>query len=255
MIAAMKAIQGIVAFVDVLGYQNFIDNNDVGKAVEVLTKVFKGLKEAAVKEYSEKWTSSAAPKRRFEDVVIQTLSDSIIFYLETPERAIRVGDWITFFQLVRVTQRRLFDNGFPSRGAVASGDYYCSAGFLVGRPFMDAYRLTQSLEFAGVVLTPDTFTHIKEDFSGQKCDLRHYPGGVDFLVPMKGNREEKLFCLCPLRRREIGTSILNDIAGLVHGSFWYHQKDVPASVDAKINNTIKFWRYWICRRLEQSREG
>jgi hypothetical protein len=37
---------------------------------------------------------------------------------------------------------------------------------------------------------------------------------------------------------------------LVHRAFWQHQKDVPAVVDVKINNTIKFWRYWICRKEE-----
>jgi len=244
----MKATQGIVAFLDILGYQNFIDNNSVEMAVDILTKVFTGLKEASLSDYKNKWAKSGSPaRRRFEDVIIQTLSDSIIIHLSTPQEAVSVDDWMTMLQTVRMIHRRLFDNGFPSRGTVASGQYFFRDGFLVGRPFMDSYRLTQSLEFASVVLMPEASTRIKQDFKRQDFNLGSFAGGVDFLAPLKQNREQKLFCLCPLRKSEIGTEVCRDIAGLVHRSFWHHKKDVPADVDAKINNTIKFWRYWICR--------
>jgi hypothetical protein len=248
----MEPIQGIVAFLDVLGYQNFIDNNSVGKAVEILTNVFTGLKEASVEDYKTRWVKpGVAAKRRFEDVFIQTLSDSIIFHFQTPKGSIPISDWMTFLQIVRVTQRRLFDNGFPARGAVACGQYYFRDGFLVGRPFMEAYRLTQSLEFAGVVLTAEASTRMKGDFKNQNVALRGFAGGVDFLVPMKENREGKFYCLCPLRLGEIQTEILSDVAELVYQSFWQHQKDVPANVDLKITNTIKFWRYWVCRNVQR----
>ena len=244
----MEATEGLVGFLDILGYQNFIDNNSVEKAVDILSNVFKGLKEAVVNDYRSTWAGPAAANKRFEDVIIQTLSDTIIFHLATPEQDILISDWMTLLQTVRVTQRRLFDNGFPSRGTVASGKFFFGDGFLVGKPFMDAYRLTQSLEFAGVVLTSQTLIRLKADLKKRQKSIQDFVGGVEFLAPLKDGREVKMLCLCPLRRREIGTEVCRDIAGMVHRAFWQHQKDVPASVDMKINNTIKFWRFWICRK-------
>ena len=243
----MEATEGIVAFLDILGYQNFIDNNSVEKAVDILTKVFSGLKEAVAEDY-KKWFPRSSSTTLVDSVKVQTLSDSIIFHLAIGPKATSTLNWATLLQTVRITQRRLFDNGFPSRGTIASGRFFFGNGFLVGRPFMDAFRLTQSLEFAGVVLTPNTFKQLKLDWKRAAFPLQKLVAGVEFLAPLKAGREEKLYCLCPLRKNEIGTEACRDIDGMVRRSFWRHQKDVPAAVDAKINNTIKFWRYWICRR-------
>jgi hypothetical protein len=243
----MEATNGIIAFLDILGYQNFIDNNSVEKAVDILTKVFSGLKEAVAEDYKN-WFKSPAPIGRVERVVIQTLSDSIIFHLPGERGATSVADWVTLLQAVRITQRRLFENGFPARGTVASGEYFFGNGFLVGRPFMDAFRLTQSLEFAGVVLTPNALTQLKSDWKRDRFALERFRGGVEFLAPLKDGREQKLYCISPLRQSEIGTDACRDVDAMVRRSFWHHQKDVPASVDIKVHNTIKFLTYWIYRR-------
>jgi len=148
---AIQSTQGIVAFLDILGYQNFIDNNNVKKAVEILDNVFANLKEAVIEDCNKLWTKSDKGLAIFENVKIQTLSDSIIIHLANSGKTSSWRDWTIVFLTVRIVQRRLFDNGFPSRGAVASGEYFFRDGFLVGLPFMDAYRWTQKLEFAGVV--------------------------------------------------------------------------------------------------------
>jgi len=159
-------------------------------------------------------------------------------------------DWLTFLQTTRVIQRRLFDNGFPSRGAIASGKYFFRDGFLVGRPFMDTYRLSQNLEFVGAAMTAECFQRFRLDSKKGRAQWQRFPGGVEFLAPLKGNREEKLYCLCPLRKNEIDSEFSQNIHALVCSSFWRHDKDVPAAVDRKINNTVKFWTYWICRKKD-----
>jgi hypothetical protein len=247
----MKPTNGLVAFLDILGYQNFIDNNSVEKAVDILAEVFNGLKDAVIEDYRNSWIKQASESnKRFEDVTIQTLSDSIILHFPIEGKNFPMRDWLTLLQTARVIQRRLFDNGFPSRGAIASGKYFFRDGFLVGRPFMDAYRLSQSLEFVSIAMTPEAFTRFKTDSKFAKSDWVRFPGGVEFLAPVKGNREERLYCLCPLRKNEIGTEACKNLAALVQRSFWRHQKDVPATVDVKVSNTIKFWTYWICRKEE-----
>jgi hypothetical protein len=137
----MEATEGLVAFLDILGYQNFIDNSSVEKAVDILTDVFSGLKEAVAEDYKN-WFKSPPSDSLVQQVVIQTLSDSIIFHFSTKPKATSVAGWMTLLQAVRITQRRLFDSGFPSRGTVASGKYFFGNGFLVGKPFMNAFRLT-----------------------------------------------------------------------------------------------------------------
>lgn len=245
----MTSTFGLVGFYDILGYQNFIDNNSVEKAVEILNGVFTGLKAAVIQDYQNTWSGKASnARRRFDDVVIQTLSDSIILHLPVKQPEFPMSDWLTFLQTSRVIQRRLFDNGFPSRGAIATGKYYCRDGFLVGRPFMDAYRLSQSLEFSGSAMTPEAFQRFKDNAKHEQADWRHFPGGVEFLAPMKGSREEKLYCLCLLRKNEIGTRLSRDVEKMVNRSFWRHDKDVATFVDLKVANTIKFLNYWICRK-------
>ena len=119
----MKPTQGLVAFIDILGYQNFIDNNSVEKAVDILTEVFTGLKDAVIEDYRNSWIKRPdETNKRFEDVTIQTLSDSIILHFPARGAMFPMRDWLTFLQTTRVIQRRLFDNGFPSRGAIASGE-------------------------------------------------------------------------------------------------------------------------------------
>src|ERR1039457_6495452 len=110
----MKSTQGLVAFLDILGYQNFIDNNSVEKAVEILDKVFTGLKDAVIEDYRNSWIQRESEKnKRFEDVTIQTLSDSIILHFPIQGTNFPMSDWRTLLQTTRVIQRRLFDNGFP----------------------------------------------------------------------------------------------------------------------------------------------
>ena len=115
---------------------------------------------------------------------------------------------------------------------------------------MSSYRLSQSLEFAGTALTPEAFEKFKSDSRRQKAKWQRFPGGVEFLAPLRGNFEQRLYCLCPLRKNEITGELGRDVPSLVRSSFWRHDKDVPAVVDAKLNNTIKFWSYWICRKSD-----
>ena len=49
-VPAIKPTRGIVAFLDILGYQNFIENNNVEKAVEILMRAFDGLKDVVLQD-------------------------------------------------------------------------------------------------------------------------------------------------------------------------------------------------------------
>jgi hypothetical protein len=249
----MKSNNGIVAFLDILGYQNFIDRNDVSVAVAILNDAFANLKELVAEDFKTNWTKVTNNAGLFFDkLIIQTLSDSIILHLpvEDDDPTALAFSWATILQCVRVLQRRLFDRGFPSRGAISVGEYYFAEGFLVGKPFMEAYRLSQSLDLAATALTPAAYTQANDAYSKIYKGLSHYKGGAFYLTPLKG-KEESYFLLSPLRPEETASLLQKDLAQWVHQVFWMHEKEAGISVDLKIANTVKFFRFCIIKHGKQ----
>lgn len=244
---------GIVGFLDILGYQNFIDNNDVSKAVAILAHVFTDLKDAVLERLQENWVKlEKKGAEAFSRLSIHTLSDSTILHLPSTAKSDPALDWLIMLTTSRIIQRRLFDNGFPSRGGISSGKYYFKDGFLIGKPFMEAYRLSQQLEFASIALTPSARDAFFSAIRKAGALPPRYKGAVDYLAPLK-NQELKLYCLSFLRVDEISKIRCADLPKFVASSFWMHGKDVPSEVDKKITNTVKFLTFWICRREAESK--
>lgn len=243
----MKPTPGIVAIIDLLGYQNFVDNNNASDAVTILQDVFSNLKEAVISDYTATWTKATQPDiLRFEHLVIQTFSDTIVIHIPFEEKKQKQPlTWLAILQTVRILQRRLFERGFPSRGAIDCGEYFFDNNFLVGKPFMDAYRLGQQLELAGTALTDAAEKRFKRDMG---LIWEKFVGGIHYLAPFKNRVQKNCFLLSILRGNEIDTGLESNLEHFVYASFWKHGKDVPHEVDEKVFQTVKFLRFWLCKR-------
>jgi hypothetical protein len=240
----MNSKNGITGFIDILGYQNFIAKNRVSAAVDIISSSLFNLKENVISEINDENKGKISSAVTFDLLHIQTLSDSIIIHYPLDELSgfDLLIMWSAVLNFVRRLHQRLWNEGFPSRGAIDYGEYFFEQGFMVGKPFMEAYQLSQRLELAAVALTPNAallFQRIIEDEIGPDT----YSNARNYLTPVRGG-QESLYMLSP-NTEELIEAAKTDLAQWVYQKFSAHDKDVGLEVDAKIANTVKMCRFWI----------
>jgi len=252
----LQVTTGLVAVFDILGYQNFVDNNSVKDAAEKVLKAVAAL-ETEIPELTAKtfYTKTKGVENWISSSKRLILSDTILFSVPAPppsqkakidETQDDVGVWIAFLIQCIVLGRHMFAYGLPVRGAIGYGEFYVEQNCLFGRPIMDAYRKMQQLDFVGSVMLPDTTTLWKSKIIAHVKSPRFLGNflGADYLAPLRGDTEEKLFVLNSLCRKDDDPDITSgDIRQTVLGAFFAHNKDVPESVMSKVRNTEKLLRF------------
>ena len=218
----VTAKTGLVGFFDILGYQQMLLANDVEHTARVVVDVLaevpnlvvsgmfedQGLELVGVSNDDvsvddlEAW-SELEPY--YENVVREEtgwllFSDSILVSLPVdldegiPLWGTKV---VAFVEVCSFLLRRMFDVGLPLRGGISFGEFFIHDTFFSGRPIIDAYRHSESLQLSGCMLAPSA-AHlygqmkqyaIDQDFDGsirgmldQLC--------VDYLIPKKRDRVE-----------------------------------------------------------------
>lgn len=66
---------------------------------------------------------------------------------------------------------------------------------------------------------------------------------IDYLVPYNDGSEEKMKTLNMFAALKLSKYDSNNISQFVHKIFWKHKKDIPKSVQNKVDNTVKLLRY------------
>jgi hypothetical protein len=253
---------GLVGLFDVLGYQNILERNEpefiAEKVMPVMLNVDSDvnntLNEVLDKPRSagEKlWEVAAQVTKKIEWLVF---SDTILIVLQVDSaKSIMTGDharshsvhWLIFVSTCNILQRKLFEAGLPLRGAIDFGKYYIKKSCFAGRPIVNAYQISSQLELSAAVLCSEADQEYRMIF--EKCNefgVPTYPLFIEYLIPLKN--EEKY--LLTERARVYDPKGL-DIRSQVMRAFWGNGKDIPRSVQQKVNNTEQ-WLEFLKRNIE-----
>lgn len=139
--------QGLVAFIDVLGFAKeivenwgIIENNPLDKLLELKENLPFHSKELTISE-------SETKGRRIYPCRVQTISDSIIVSFGFDEKPV-YGDiflaTISFFDTISKIWRNAIDAGFTVRGAADWGAVFWNDKEIIGPSFINAYSLEQN---------------------------------------------------------------------------------------------------------------
>jgi hypothetical protein len=257
---------GLVALFDILGYQQMLLANDVASTarivVDVLGEVPNHVVSALFEDQGlepagdlEAWSEM---EPYFENVVREEMgwllfSDSILVSLPI-DLDDEISLWgtkvVAFVQVCSFLLRRMFDVGLPLRGGISFGEFFIHDTFFSGRPIIEAYQHSESLELSGCVLAPSAahlYRQMKQYAIDQDSEgsIRRMLDDlcVDYLIPMKPDRVETGSMVnwvnLPMRFFE---GLPSDLRQYVFSSFVAHNKDVVPAVQPKIDNTEAFVR-------------
>jgi len=157
--------RGIVFFADVLGYQDLISNNRIEEAATVINDLLLGIPQQVTDEFLTRFPANADPP--LHPIVRQAewrvVSDSILFTLAFPEKGETWPHWISGLALITAFTGSMMKHGLPIRGAVAFGTYFVTKMSFAGIPFVQAYKTSQDLDWAGVTLLQETQAQLQSD--------------------------------------------------------------------------------------------
>lgn len=244
-------MDGIVAFFDILGYQSFLENNSATETALKVLDLINELPKLTSRSVSDFWINheaahGAAVIKMPEHCSHLIFSDSIVLTIPFEENATQFWKDMALNYLLTMAahlQARMFQAGLPLRGGIVRGDFLVKGTCLAGQAIIDAYRLCESLDFSGVVFSPDLGTYIEK--RQKDTDPLIEPSVYDtffvrYLSPLKNSQEKHLLHLNWIafmgKTKEKFTS---DIASSVLRAFWAHKKDCPRAVDSKVLNTTK----------------
>ncbi len=165
--------QGLVAFLDILGFSKEImekwgnsEDNPLAKILELKEHIPVFSNDELVKTRSDSKGTRVYPCR------IQTISDSIIvsFGLDNPPM---YGDLllgtISFFDTISVIWRNCLEAGFTIRGACDYGDIYWDEKEIIGPAFINVYKLEMKMAKTSRVIVSSSFNkHLKSIYTQDK---------------------------------------------------------------------------------------
>ncbi|MCX5735370.1 MAG: hypothetical protein NTW68_13730 [candidate division NC10 bacterium] len=244
--------QGLVGFFDILGYQNIIDNNTIEEVSKIITEVLFSLPGAVMAEMKKGHCEPVwdKMKMKLKNLEATLISDSILVVLALD---LKKSVWEKLFS-VSLFERYIeglmgatFREGLPVRGAIDFGDYFVEDRSFAGKPIINCYRLGQSLDFSGGVMTKECSAVMdsvllacrKED--ADACEVWEGFMGYDYLCPLRDQKWE--------RHRVIDWSLwtgdeMKDVRGSVFKAFKDHNKDVGPDVIRKMENTEMMLRFF-----------
>ena len=235
---------GIVAYFDILGYQSILMNNQVNETAEFVIKILMGMPEhvkstilTALKE-----KQVAAVKQFLDKMEWIVFSDTIVVAIpvaESDEPRRRFEAWYTAILTTLVLQAEMFNQGCPVRGAISYGDFYIEQRCFAGRPIIEAYQLAQQLDLAACGFCEPAVRAF--DATVNEASIGHVlrqGAVVPYLVPLNNGKEQRLMTVRWGHPLLLSVSQgTRTIRQMVLDAFLAHNKDVPASVRSKIDNT------------------
>jgi hypothetical protein len=244
--------QGLVGFFDILGYQNIVDNNTIEEVSEIITGLLLKLPDIVRSNMKESFSEKIRPgmEARLGELRATLISDSILLVFPV-DRKKNIWEKILSFALFKSYVERLigamFREGLPMRGAVDFGDYFVADRSFAGKPIIDCYRLGQSLDFSGCVITKRCATLmdllVKEAREEDRAFASVKPGyfGYDYLCPVRDQKWESY--------RLIDWSLytgdeIHDVRESVFTAFKDHNKDIGLGVARKMENTEMMLRFF-----------
>ena len=245
----IKPEVGMVAFLDILGYTNFLQNNEPEEAAGTVLEYLLGAPKKANEQYESLFNEN---ENSVKDTLKQHVahfkwlifSDTILItnsYEHGDSEEQKRLRWKVFLATLILLYRNLFENGLPIRGGVGYGKFFVKDNCFVGRPIIAAYQLAHRLDLAAIAMDPSAIQEMSTLGLFAKSDVWEAIS-VEYLAPTKQQASEKMrllqvsFAALPRLR-------IPHIRQAVAESFWKHKKDLPPEVVEKLNNTELFFRF------------
>lgn len=246
-------MQGLIGYFDILGYQNFLENNSADKSInrvfEIITKIPTEIKNLS-NDIAGK-SNNTVENSYHHALKHYVFSDTIVFTLEYPENPDE--EWLNG-ALIHMTGccARLFGemhlNGLPVQGIIHEGKFFAINGdhvmSLAGEAIVEAYQLAKKINLSSLVYSESLSKKVMLKKSSINNDTVPQ---FTYRTPRKDETDTKMAninWIYFLNNAEI-SECRKDIENFVLKSFWAHQKDCPSSVDIKTQNTIKVIRKMI----------
>ena len=235
---------GIVGLFDILGFKNFLQNNDpiyAGRvASECLSNAFSNIRQV---------NPGILPQdevRRLYDEVSQSFqwlvfSDTILVTLPLKKGlsgAKLFASWLTYTFASMLLYRYMLDHGLPIRGGVTVGDYLIRQSCFSGRSIVTAYHLGTELDMSAVVLDAAATESLDRGFKATRFTSKHIVHRYN--IPLKGGYYRNGFLLSPT---PCAVPFIGDFTQAIYSSFFMHNKDIDADVQRKIHNTEAYFRF------------
>jgi len=249
---------GLVAFFDILGYQNLLERNEPEKIAEevlpILTNIGDRVKQdldlchkSAILDIKEKNKKSEYNDivQALEDrhkMIIERMrwlifSDTVLLALpiEEGDQDIVNMSWFIFIMASSALQANLFRAGLPVRGAIDFGKFFIKDTCFAGRTIVNTYQLCSQLEIAACVFSENATIEFR------RLELFDYWMDnivSEYLIPMKSGERHLLTV-----RVYLFDNDSPDIHGEVMRAFWGNRKDISISARQKAKNTEQWLEY------------
>lgn len=242
-------METFIAFFDVLGFKEFIYNNDLSEVKRLFNHLLRESQTAISGEkYIQLNNGVIVPDLKNQKVNCLHISDSIVFWTNSNTEE-------DFIELVNVCYSfywRSLQTTFPLRGCLTYGEidfnphtfdnkngvkFYNYS--LIGKGLVDAYIKSDSIEYAGCFLDKLAIGKVSDKLIN---DLIYDQKLCMYKVPFKnGENYEHVFR--PVKGDHNDVSFRNT-ANRIKSLFTYASKTelekMPESVKTKMNNTIDF---------------
>ena len=256
----MKQQIRYLAFLDILGFKDLIENNNLEEVVKLYEKfepsLLFSIAVANIKYRLEHLdgplTLPTAEQTHLNSLFI---SDSIIIWTDddNPNRFVEI------ISVVKQHMKLAIELGFPLRGAITCGELAIKTGThnkssklnsyntILGLPLTKAYLLENTAEWSGCIIDDNTINHYNEQVEFYKktqsntLDLNGLIQ-IDFIkpykVPMKSGRIKEYYTV---NWTHFMGPRLNE--NVIRKSFNKHNKKTDEwSIENKIRNTINYYR-------------
>lgn len=257
----MEKKNGIVTFIDILGYQNLIDNNDLDKVSEIIEKILDIGPQVntevekifnTVLQTATKVLKPFDPKTLYFETTV--ISDSILITksLNNEDEVQQILSIIAFIYGMMVLNRIALDNGISIKGAIEFGDYILNDKIFASKEILKAYRETLQMDFSGIVLSENFINNIRNisaKDTAKKIIINTLNTFLGVSVcPLKNGLEKEYVLINWITGFE--TVIGNDLKQYLYKSFGLHNKTITRDVVVKIENTERIARVMQLKQKE-----
>jgi len=172
-------MERFVAFLDVLGFSQYVENNDYERVLNAL----KDLKQFVI--YANRIPAIPEfPIIEGELVHHIIFSDSIVLYTDGKE----ISDFFRIVHVVKLLIRASLASPTPLRGAISYGEFFAEDNIFFGKSYIDACKSESKQLWAGAFICDKAIHHIntisKDNFFEILINTAYI---IEYSIPFKEN--------------------------------------------------------------------
>ena len=241
-----------IAFFDVLGFKEFIYNNEMDYAQRMFGNLIRDSQSAVSGEkYIKTNSGMIVPDMEHQKVNCLHVSDSIVFWSKSDTEE----DFLEMVKACYSFYWRSLQTSFPLRGCLIHGEidfkpftidngndskFYNYS--LFGKGLIESYLKAESINYAGCYIDESAIKNVEDSTIN---NLIYEQKICLYKIPFKNGTFSYEHVFRPLKGEHNDVSFRNSANGIKR-LFTDHMKgkELPESVKLKMNNTIDFLEYF-----------